>query len=720
MKPDISIIILSQNEGRHGHQTMRTLSRALERCNNYNRTIEILVIHGRSDSLTRNVYNHFTDQGIRQIVSQCAEEIMLLNAGIDASRGEHIIFIPGGHIVSCQWLESICRSSFTESPCLYVPEYEVCFGADSKLTRFLSSNDRYFDLGSLLELFHWNTGHLFASRSLLSGLLKKMSYYEENNTYVGSWSLFCEAIVQQIDISVLDKTVVFTRKPWNGKLPVSFCCDINTMKSDLFGCSSFKSYGFFENDVQDSRFVNEEIDSAVGNSKTRRILDHLSSIKNKLFGQKNIPLPTVACKTSPPAFLPNWMNMEMMELNSLEPAIIPDPSLVVVDRFTKHGPSLSWAYERLCFLCGDDVRHVFLVPWLITGGADLETINIVHALEKQGFAEQTVVIATEDVESSWRSKLPDSVRFISFGQEFRDFSLEKQDILLNRFFLQIQPDIIHNINSLHGYRLFIHNGAVLKKFSRLIVSVFCFDFLPNGARSGFAVHCLPDCYDFLSIISSDNQAFLNELHGIYGYEKSKLVALYQPCPQVPRNRVDPERSLKETGILHVLWAGRMDRQKRPDLLLEVAKKSIGLPIHFHVYGAPVLDEEDYFSQLEILENVSCYGSYNGFSSLPVHLYEVYLYTSQWDGLPNVLLEAAVSGLPIIASDVGGIHEFIEHDKNGFLVSPYDESSAYVMEFKKFLDGCCSFEDIQQNMDKVLNLKFSWERFMCNLKQFYMF
>ncbi len=43
-----------------------------------------------------------------------------------------------------------------------------------------------------------------------------------------------------------------------------------------------------------------------------------------------------------------------------------------------------------------------------------------------------------------------------------------------------------------------------------------------------------------------------------------------------------------------------------------------------------------------------------------------------DGIPNVLMEALSVGLPVVATDVSGIPELIEHDRSGLLVPPCDE------------------------------------------------
>jgi glycosyltransferase involved in cell wall biosynthesis len=51
--------------------------------------------------------------------------------------------------------------------------------------------------------------------------------------------------------------------------------------------------------------------------------------------------------------------------------------------------------------------------------------------------------------------------------------------------------------------------------------------------------------------------------------------------------------------------------------------------------------------------------------------DVVVLCSDWEGTPNVLLEALACGLPVIASDVGGVSEIVKHGENGFLVPPGD-------------------------------------------------
>lgn len=51
--------------------------------------------------------------------------------------------------------------------------------------------------------------------------------------------------------------------------------------------------------------------------------------------------------------------------------------------------------------------------------------------------------------------------------------------------------------------------------------------------------------------------------------------------------------------------------------------------------------------------------------------DIFALTSIKEGLPYVLLEAGLAGLPVVASDVGGISEIVEDKKTGILTKPRD-------------------------------------------------
>jgi glycosyltransferase involved in cell wall biosynthesis len=54
--------------------------------------------------------------------------------------------------------------------------------------------------------------------------------------------------------------------------------------------------------------------------------------------------------------------------------------------------------------------------------------------------------------------------------------------------------------------------------------------------------------------------------------------------------------------------------------------------------------------------------------------DVLVITSDREGTPNVVLEAMASGLPVVATHVGGIPDLVQHGVTGFLAESADSAA----------------------------------------------
>ncbi len=413
--------------------------------------------------------------------------------------------------------------------------------------------------------------------------------------------------------------------------------------------------------------------------------------------------------------IPGWLIDEWKAIHEIEPQLFPEKRLVddIIFYNVPHS-RIGEYYLELCKLYGKNVSHIFLVPWIDRGGADIETINYIQALVNYNYANCVTVISTNNADSPWAYKLPDKVRFIEFGKKYSHLSEDEQEKLLTRLLIQMAPKVIHNINSDLGYKIFVKYGNALNSVSNLYASFFCTDITQEGKHVGYAFEYLPKCFDCLKAVAIDNKSFLNRLIETYAFEKEKMHVHYQPI-QIDNKRVYSANINKK--YIDILWAGRIDRQKRPDILIKIVQASQDLPFRFHVYGESVLDDDIFTCELIKQKNVTYYGGYNQLSSLPIKQYDLFLYTSQWDGLPNVLLEAMSLGLPIIASNVGGVSELIIHDKTGFLIDPYDDIDRYVNCLKNIYNNRSLLTNIVNNAYELISKRHSWECFLENLNNF---
>ena len=120
----------------------------------------------------------------------------------------------------------------------------------------------------------------------------------------------------------------------------------------------------------------------------------------------------------------------------------------------------------------------------------------------------------------------------------------------------------------------------------------------------------------------------------------------------------------------VLFCGRLLALKGLSTLIESIKKLKGEDIFFLFTGPG--DVENWEKQLEGVPKKN----YKFLDYVPHqkihHLYaksDLFVLPSFTESFPLTILEAMASGLPVIASKVGGVPEIIDHNKNGLLVEP---------------------------------------------------
>ena len=443
----------------------------------------------------------------------------------------------------------------------------------------------------------------------------------------------------------------------------------------------------------------------------RRLREFLQS---KLIG-KNKPNPNNESK------LQQKLNIESTPIHAdwkliheIEASLFPPYEPVPYTEAKPKNAALTTELDAILDVACGPYDAVFLVPWLIKAGADLEVLNYVRAMAEANPSSRLLVIADRDHPSEWADRLPETADFLRFGTLCRSLGRDQKVEVLTKLLLQLSPRVIHNINSEIGYLAMIHHGGSLSAVSHLYSLVFCSDQEPAGRWVNYTYHHLPFCFEHLSGVFSDNLQVLEEIKDRFNFDPSKLFCHYQPIDYTKSKTTPSSRSWSQSRPLQILWAGRLDRQKRPDILADIARELLGEPVQFNVYGYTHLDPAD--QHIHGIANIKFHGAYNGFESLPIRSSDLFLYTSQWDGLPNVILEAMAHGLPVIASDSGGISELVHTDDSGALVSPYDEPQKYVQAIRRILRSPEILNTTVEGAHKLLKRRHSWSEFTKNVSE----
>ncbi|MBE5794553.1 MAG: glycosyltransferase [Clostridiales bacterium] len=182
--------------------------------------------------------------------------------------------------------------------------------------------------------------------------------------------------------------------------------------------------------------------------------------------------------------------------------------------------------------------------------------------------------------------------------------------------------------------------------------------------------------DGLYLISEASRAqYMSYMQGRVGEEKVHVLA-FGSAGSVPERLFEPP--LHEEGILRVVSCAKVIPIKQVHVLAEALAKWEGVPVHWtHIGDGEGLEalQEQAAQWLDRKENVIVQWM-GGLSAEDVlSLYEkqpfdVFINTSQKEGVPVSIMEAMRCGVPAIAPAVGGLPELITDD-TGWLYAPQE-------------------------------------------------
>jgi glycosyltransferase involved in cell wall biosynthesis len=337
-------------------------------------------------------------------------------------------------------------------------------------------------------------------------------------------------------------------------------------------------------------------------------------------------------------------------------------------------------WSRLRGYCGTRTySHVFLTPWLKRGGAERVIANLSRALLTRAEDDRILILCTagDSMDAASWAPLSDRVTIAAINDGVDDAN--NTYIAFCNFLRFAHCQHLYVVNSEFGWGLIEKYGHALLPFVTSHGFVFCYDYDSAGRRAGAAWTHLRAASPRLCSMVSDNNRTIEQFAADQYWdsrEREGFFCLPQPVDAALEGRATEQLAYNLARADHgrplVLWAGRFDRQKGLEVVLEIAA---AMPdIDFQLCGGELASDPDAADRPP--ENVSARGEYQRFADLPLNEASAFLHTSHWDGLPNVLLEASCAGLPVVATDVGGVADLVDAG-TGWLIPHGAGVDAYV-------------------------------------------
>ncbi len=189
-------------------------------------------------------------------------------------------------------------------------------------------------------------------------------------------------------------------------------------------------------------------------------------------------------------------------------------------------------------------------------------------------------------------------------------------------------------------------------------------------------------------VSDDIGKWLIESCGISAKKVQVIINGVDICKFDLRDRpAELEKKWGLKGKTVIGTVSRLDPIKRIDLLIQaiarITENREDLCLLIAGDGKKRKQLETLAQETGVSKHVVFLGTIDGVDKI-YNLMDIFVLISENEGISNTILEAMASGLPILATNVGGNPELVDHMENGLLINPKDVS-AVVDALRYYID-----------------------------------
>lgn len=371
---------------------------------------------------------------------------------------------------------------------------------------------------------------------------------------------------------------------------------------------------------------------------------------------------------------------------------------------------------------------IVLISESMGGGLRKHVVQLINSLDKGKF-ELYFIHGTKNLDEAFikeykeLSKICTMIKCSTFEREinfFKDFKTYK---FISCRLKEIKPDVVHCHSSKAGAigRIAAKRQGVKKifytphaysfmapefSFSKKKLFVKIEKWLTKNATS--EVFCV------------SNSEKLEALKSEVG-DPEKFKVIYNGLPEIdlPSKRdVREALALPEQAFI-IGNNSRLTDQKDPFLFIEIAKKVVlKYPSVLFVWagdGPLELIIKKKIDEYNLNNNVILLG-FRSDSEKIVVAYDLFLLTSQYEGLPYAPIEALRAKVPVVATSVPGNTEVVDKPLNGQLINK-ENINEIVDIIENRING--NYKDTPETVEISFKNKFSIEKMIVSIEQKYL-
>lgn len=347
------------------------------------------------------------------------------------------------------------------------------------------------------------------------------------------------------------------------------------------------------------------------------------------------------------------------------------------------------------------MKRIILVTGASCGGAERITVLFAKILHKAGLNVKLILTCKPHDETPLEDFIPDDLQYEIIHSRYRYLLF-----YLMKYLWKEKPHIVFcSMPSL--LRLL----GIIKKlhFPNFYLINRCFNTPSKMSQESYSL--FNKWGNSGDIIISQTEEMKDEMIEYFHLPKEKIIVINNPIDKELIHDRIKETFPFDKKFVNYVAIGRIGSQKNYMMLLNAFKlvKSFCSNSRLYIVGS-IYEEAYYGMMLKYIEdnNLSSDVFFEGFQSNPFKYTkgaDVYCLSSDFEGLPNAMLEAMYLGVPVVATEcIPFVAQVVKNGINGYTTSVGDyKSFSEAMLKAKVMTNLDKYIDITSSEEKVVNL-----------------
>lgn len=307
----------------------------------------------------------------------------------------------------------------------------------------------------------------------------------------------------------------------------------------------------------------------------------------------------------------------------------------------------------------EKMKIIQIMPEFGLAGAEVMAENLAYGLKNKG--HDVIMVSLYKLNTPITDRLEKQGITINYLGKKRGFDLSIVP-KLRKIIKRYNPDVIHT----HRYVL---PYAFLSSFGLRIKRIHTVHNMAEKEVPYKQIRLQKILFRYLKVIPVAITPLTQQsIENCYGIKRRDIPLVY--------NGIDLSKCIKKKKVsigekITILHVGRFAKQKNHKMLIEAFSDVINqypnCELKLVGNGDLVKDVKDQVYKLHLTKNVHFLGLMSDVYEIMSES-DIFVLPSVYEGMPITLIEAMGTGLPIIATSVGGVPDIIEDKKSGLLIN----------------------------------------------------